>query len=113
MVAERLVPWWDPVLSLLGGAPAAAGPLGGRKDPEAGARLLWLACTGLSGTQGIGSEEVRLCLMVRGGSRLLLALGPTALAGGLVGGAGGGMLGATHKIKSKPGSERRARKRDT
>lgn len=62
------------------------------------ARLAWLDGTGLRGTQGTGSEEVRLCLMFTFSGGIFLVVVSSAKTGNLVGGGGGGTLGATQSL---------------
>lgn len=73
--------------------------------PEA--RLVGLGCSGLSGTQGAGSEDVRLCLMLRGRGGLLLLLVSSAKTDELVRKGGYAPWGAKHRARRDQGSAAR------
>lgn len=51
-----------------------------------------------SGVQGEGSEEVRLCRIVKGGGRIFLIPVSVEKAAWLTGGNGGGKFGAENKF---------------
>ena len=71
--------------------------------PEA--RLVGLGCSELSGTQGTGSEDVRLCLMLRGRGGLLLLLVSSAKTDELVRKGGCAPWGAKHRARTDRGQQ--------
>lgn len=73
-----------------------------RSLPEA--RLFGVGCSELSGTQGTGSEDVHLCLMLRGRGGLLLLLVSLAKMNELVRKGGYAPWRAKHRARMDQGS---------